>query len=67
MDAKHEAYKLVTDNHPEKLGAAVTELLRDGWSLYGDPVIAAPVVDDAVTPLYAQAVVKPRAGHVGTF
>jgi hypothetical protein len=52
-------YKLVTASHPGALSYQVAELLEDGWTLYGSPVIAAgPLLEGAYESDYAQALVR---------
>ena len=47
-------YELITSNSLQNLNARISQMLVQGWSLHGSPVIY--VVNS--TPFYAQVVVK---------
>lgn len=46
-------YTLLTDMFPDKLSDRTTELLQNGWILYGQPM----VVHNGTTMEYSQALV----------
>ena len=46
-------YTLLTDMFPEKLSGRITELLQEGWILYGQPM----VVNKGTSTEYSQALV----------
>jgi hypothetical protein len=42
------------------LEAKVKELLADGWQPFGNLQMSTPVTDNAITPFYAQVMVKTK-------
>lgn len=42
------------------LKTKVKELLNEGWQPFNDLQIATPVLDNTITPFYAQVMVKTR-------
>ena len=56
-----ERYMLITENHPATLATRVSDMLDQGWKLYGNPVMTAVVDTGGDWPrivwAYAQAMV----------
>jgi hypothetical protein len=51
-------YKLVTDDYPEGLSDKVTELLAEGWELWGNPAIYSQPAHGLLCYAYCQAMVR---------
>ena len=53
-------YEIISTHDMDKLKIQVKILLGQGWKLYGDLQIVAPVLEDAVAPLFTQVMVKAK-------
>ena len=58
QDRKMVEYKVVSEQVVDKLEKSVNEMMAQGWEPWGDLNVVAPVFDEAVLPLYSQAMVK---------
>ena len=53
-------YEIISTHDMDKLKIEVKTLLGQGWTLYGDLQVVAPVLEDAVAPLFTQVMVKAK-------
>ncbi len=58
QDGKIIEYKVVSEQELKLVEKRVNEMLSQGWEPWGDLSVVAPVFDEAVLPLYSQAMVK---------
>lgn len=53
-------YEVVYGHDIWELKNTVKELLNEGWQPFNDLQITTPVLDNKITPFYAQVMVKTR-------
>jgi len=60
MNSEIIDYEIISTHDMNKLKTEVKTLLDQGWKLYGDLQIVAPVKDNDVEPLFTQVMVKAK-------
>lgn len=53
-------YEIICEHNLIELKVKVKELLARGWKLYGDLQIVAPVINDAVAPMFTQVMIQAK-------
>jgi len=53
-------YEIISEHNVIELKVKVKELLTQGWKLYGDLQIVAPVIGDGVAPLFTQVMIQAK-------